>query len=160
DGTAGSAQQPRERVGVTAQQLVNQADPSPPAAVRARVLLLVPDYIWADGTEEVDAVGSYLEQRGIAYDRPNPGDSFDTALSTISGYPLAVLVGYAEDDFMNVSRLAALESYASQGGFLVVFKPVFAAGSAAHALTGTTATERRSDADALAFDGEAAAATR
>jgi hypothetical protein len=129
-------------------------------ALRARALLLVPGYDFTDAPLEVDEIAAILDQWGIAYDRPTSPDDFDAALPALGQYPLVVIPGYLEDDFLIPFRQAALESYAAQGGVLVIFKPIFADGSAAQALTGTISTVRRTDVDAISFDGPRAGATR
>jgi hypothetical protein len=124
---------------------------TPAAATRARALVLVPPYVFGDDPLDAAETEAALDQWGIAYDRSvAPGD-FDAALPTLAGYPLVIVAGYLEDDFLVPWRQAALEAYVEQGGVLVVFKPIFADGSAAHALIGTTSTVRRSDVDAVAF---------
>ncbi|HZU83569.1 MAG TPA: MopE-related protein [Polyangiaceae bacterium] len=135
-------------------------DDVPAAAVSARVLLLVPDYVFSDGPLEIDNVASMLDQWGVAYDRPSAPGSFDAALGGLAAYPLVVIPGYLEEDFLTPTRQAALEAYAAGGGVLVVFKPIFDPGSATQQLTGTSSTVRRTDVDAVVFDGPPSIATR
>ena len=135
-------------------------DDVPPAQARARALLLVPGYAFSDAPLEVDDIASILDQWGIAYDRPSSPADFDAALPTLAQYPLVIVPGYLEEDFLVPFRQAALESYAQQGGVLVVFKPILAAQSSTQALIGTTSTARRSDVDAIVFDGPRSGATR
>src|SRR5262249_52043814 len=89
---------------------------------------------------------------GIAYDRPSAPEDFDAALPALAQYPLVIIPGYLEEDFLVPFRQEALETYAAQGGILVVFKPILDPGSATQQLIGTTATERRFDVDAIALD--------
>jgi hypothetical protein len=129
-------------------------------AVRARALLLVPGYLYGDAPLELDEVASILDQWGIAYDRPSAPADYDAALSTLSQYPLVIIPGYLEEDVLPPWRQALLESYAAQGGVLVVFKPIFDAGSPTHHLIGTSSTMRRFDVDLIAFDGPRVGAAR
>ena len=128
--------------------------------LRARALLLVPDYDFTDAPLEVDEIAAILDQWGIAADRTTSPGGFDAALPTLAQYPLVVIPGYLEEDFLVPFRQAALESYAAQGGVLVIFKPILADGSATQALTGTLSTVRRTNVDAISFDGPRAGATR
>ncbi len=127
---------------------------------RARALLLVPGYAFSDAPLEVDQIASILDQWGIAYDRPSSPADFDAALPTLSQYPLVIVPGYLEEDFLIPFRQAALESYAQQGGVLVVFKPILDAQSSTQELIGTVSTARRFDVDAVVFDGPRSGATR
>jgi|GEM_PF-915325 len=129
-------------------------------AQRARALLLVPGYDFTDAPLEVAEIAAILDQWGIAYDRPASSPDFDAALPTLAQYPLVVIPGYLEEDFLVPFRQAALESYAAQGGVLVIFKPILADGSPTQALIGTSSTVRRTDVDAIAFDGPRTGGTR
>jgi hypothetical protein len=121
---------------------------------------LVPDYAFSDASGEVDHIASVLDQRGVAYDRSSKPAGFDAALSALARYPLVIIPGYLEEDFLTPIRQTALEDYVDQGGVLAVFRPAFKAGSATHQLTGTSGTEARSDVDSIAFDGPRLGATR
>jgi len=134
-------------------------DDVPPARTMARALLLVPGYVFGDGPLEIDNIASMLDQWGIAYDRPTSALDFDVALPTLSMYPLVIIPGYLEEDFLTPYRQAELEAYAQSGGILVIYKPIFDPGSRTHSLTGTSSTVRRSDVETLVFDGPTAVAT-
>ncbi|HVY40547.1 MAG TPA: MopE-related protein [Polyangia bacterium] len=140
--------------------VVDDVPAAPLPAARARALLLVPGYAFTDAALEVDHIASVLDQWGIAFDRPSAPAEFDAALAGLSRYPLVVIPGYLEEDFLVPFRQAALEGYVHQGGVLVVFKPIFADGSPAQQLIGALSTARRSDADAVAFAGPRAGALR
>jgi hypothetical protein len=134
--------------------------PLAPPTLLARALLLIPDYDFSDAAREVDHIASVLDQWGVAYDRPSKTTDFDAALPTLARYPLVIIPGYLEDDFLVPLRQAALEGYVEQGGVLVVFRPAFKAGSATHGLTGTSSIEARSDVDSIGFDGPPLGAIR
>jgi Putative metal-binding motif len=140
--------------------VVDDVPSSSASAARARALLLVPGYAFSDAPREVDEIASILDQWGIAYDRPSAPAEFDAALPTLAQYPLVIIPGYLEEDFLVPFRQAALERYAQQGGVLVVFKPILAADSPTQNLIGTTSTVRRSDVDTVVFDGPRTGATR
>jgi putative metal-binding protein len=134
-------------------------DNVPPASTLERALLLVPSYLFTDGPLEIDNISSILEQWGVPYDRTaSPGD-FDNALSSLSQYPLVVIPGYLEEDYLVPWRQALLEAYVEQGGILVVFQPVFADNSSTQELTGSATTVRRTDVDTIVFNGPPAIAT-
>ncbi len=134
-------------------------DNVPPASVLDRALLLVPAYLFTDGPLEIDNISSILDQWGVPYDRPSSPGDFDSALSSLSQYPLVIIPGYLEEDYLAPWRQALLEAYAEQGGILVVFEPVLADNSSTQELTGTTTTVRRTDVDTIVFNGPPAIAT-
>jgi hypothetical protein len=138
--------------------VIDDVGSTPP--LRSRALMLVPGYAFSDAASELDMIASILSEWGIAYDRGASPEDFDRSLGSLSQYPLVVIPGYLEEDFLVPFRQQALEDYAAQGGVLVVFKPIFDAGSPTQQLIGTTSTERRSDVDTLLFDGARNAATR
>lgn len=125
----------------------------------ARALVLAPPYVLADRPGEADTIASILDQWGVPFDFPGPEPGFDATLAELRRYPLVIVPGYLEQDYLSPHRQAALEGYAAAGGTLVLFKPVFRDGSGAHALTGTRAMQRRSDVEAIVFDGPRTAAT-
>ncbi len=134
--------------------------PIPQAPILARALLLVPDYLFSDGPLEIATIASVLDQWGVAYDRSNAPGDFDAAMSTLARYPLVIVPGYLEDDFLVSWRQSPLQDYVTQGGILVVFKPVFGAGSPMQTLVGLSSATQRGDVDTIAFDGAHAVATR
>jgi hypothetical protein len=135
--------------------------PAPGAKqTRERALLLVPPYAFADSGQEIDEIASILDQWGIPYDRNTQPSDFDSSLPALAQYPLVIVPAYLEEDFLVPFRQAALESYAQQGGVLVVFKPILADGSVTQQLFGTSSTVRRSDVDTIVFDGPRSGATR
>ncbi|MFO0673094.1 MAG: MopE-related protein [Polyangiaceae bacterium] len=132
------------------------------AAVDApsRALLLVPNYVWDDGAEEVDQISSILEQWGIAYDRPAPHTDWSGAFADFSRYALVVVPGYTLTSAVDAEKRASLEAFASAGGVVVVVKPVDDGAGAGLALAGLKKSARRMDVDALSFDGVLASAAR
>ncbi len=125
-----------------------------------RALLLVPNYIWDDGPEEVDTIASVLEQWGVPYDRPAPRTDWSGAFAGLSSYALVVVPGYLLGSVIDDAQRSALEAFATGGGVVVLTKPVVDAGTNLLAIAGITRSERRLDIDALAFDGALAVAAR
>jgi hypothetical protein len=140
--------------------VVDDVPPPAAASTRERALLLVPPYAFSDSALEIDEIASVLDQWGIAYDRNTQPTDFDSSLPTLAQYPLVIIPAYLEEDFLVPFRQAALESYAQQGGVLVIFKPILADGSVTQQLVGTKSTVRRSDVDTVVFDGPRTGATR
>src|SRR5262249_27466951 len=74
------------------------------APLRSRALLLVPGYVFSDGPLEIDMIASILSQWGVAYDRPASPEDFDASLDALSAYPLVIIPGYLEGDFLSSFR--------------------------------------------------------
>lgn len=95
-----------------------------PLHVRPRALLLGPAYVWTDAKFDVDNVIAALEQAGVPYDVQSPSRKWETLTSSLSSYALLVIPGYLETGALPQSMLDALESFAAQGGVVVVMKPI------------------------------------
>lgn len=121
------------------------------AALRA--LVLVPDYIWDDGADEVDTIASILDQWGIAADKPQAHTSWDSAFSNLNHYALVVIPGYLLSSAIDAPKRAALEAFANGGGVVIVSKPIDDQDGVGLALVGATKSDRHVDVDSIVFDG-------
>jgi hypothetical protein len=127
--------------------------------VRPRALLLGPKYVWTDAKFDVDNIMAALDQAGVPYDVEQPGRPWETLVSNLSAYALLVIPGYLETGALPAPMLAALESFATQGGVVVVMKPIGDVDEpeTLH-LTGLLATAHRPTATVIRIDGPGAPA--
>ena len=131
----------------------------PPVHVRPRALLLGPKYTWTDAKFDVDNVTAALEQAGVPYDLQPADRAWETLTTNLPQYALLVIPGYLEAESLTDPLLAAFESFATQGGVVVVMKPIgdFDVPNALR-LAGLRASAHRPKATEIRIDGPGAPA--
>ncbi len=128
-----------------------------PADVRPRALVLGPPPVWSDAKAAVDDVVAALEQAGVSFDVQPPKTGWQTLVPALRNYALVVIPGYVEAGAIPATMLAALEAFASDGGVVVVMKPIVnLARPDTSKLSGLTATVRQPKTTSIRIEGSAA----
>ena len=135
-------------------------DDVPAVSAPSRALVLVPSYIWDEASDEVDTVGSILEQWGIPYDRSAKGSDWSAELAALPKYAVVLIPGYVQMIAMDATRQKALEDFARAGGVVVVTRPIENEEGGGFPLAGLAHSKSRLDVDTLSFDGTLVTATR
>jgi hypothetical protein len=132
---------------------------APPVHVRPRALLLGPKYVWTDAKFDVDNISAALDQAGVPYDVQPANRPWETLAANLAQYALLVIPGYLETGALTEPMLAALESFATQGGVVVVMKPIGDVDQPETLrLSGVLATVHRPTATEIRIDGPGAPA--
>jgi peptidoglycan/xylan/chitin deacetylase (PgdA/CDA1 family) len=136
----------------------SRIDPTP-VHVRPRALLLGPKYVWTDAKFDVDNIVAALDQAGVPYDVQPASRPWETLTSNLAQYALLIIPGYLETGSLPQPMLAALESFATQGGVVVVMKPIGDVDEPETLrLTGLLSTVHRPTTTEIRIDGPAAPA--
>jgi hypothetical protein len=134
-------------------------DDAPPADVRPRALLLGPAAVWTDAKAAVDDISAALEQAGVPFDVQPPKTRWEALIPALRRYALLIVPGYLEAGATTPDLLSALESFATEGGVVVVMKPlVDLAKPDTGKLTGLTSSVRQPKTTSIRIDGEPAPA--
>jgi hypothetical protein len=132
-------------------------DDVPSASVRPRALVLVPDYLWTEAPEELSTVQMIFDQWGIPFDITHDAAQWDAAFGVLSSYALVFFPGYLPGWPLAGTPRAALERFASDGGVVVVSKPITDESGDVLALAGLSDGAQRPDALAMQIDPRAPA---
>jgi hypothetical protein len=126
---------------------------------RSRALLIGPRESWSEGQEDIDNTRAALDQAGIAYDVQPALVGWETLVGSFGQYSLIILPGFLEPGTLPDTMRAALEAFATQGGVVVVMKPIGDVDeNDALALAGLADSQKQRKTTSIRVDGAAAPA--
>lgn len=124
-------------------------------AVRPRLLVLVPEYIWDEAPDELKTMAETLRAFGVPFDFSPARQPMRAALGQLAGYSAILVPGYLLGPFVGAEERRALLGFADAGGVVAVVRPVGSASSTeAVELLGLRASERHLDVRVLEITGK------
>lgn len=89
-------------------------------AVRPRIRVMVPPYLWEEDPEIVRMTRQSLDQQGIPYDADESIADWDAAFDQLGTYAVVVMPGYVGFYAFSGTQLEELALWVNQGGTLVL----------------------------------------